>query len=94
MLSTAIKIQSVVGDSMTSLEVMESARDFALELCEGDTDKLNRIAELMFQYSATLASVVATNVTHAILTPAEFSAMADSIREMDELAQLIEGENN
>jgi len=94
MLATAIKIQQATSESVVDNEVMESARAMAWELAEGSTDKLDRIAELLFQYSAILAGTTATKVTYAIMENSEFNNMVNELRELDELSQQIQGENN
>lgn len=93
-IATALEIQHATGDSLVNPIVIESAKEMALELCQGDYEKLERISELMFQYSATLASVVATNVSYACLGNEAMSAIADEIREFDNLTQQVESENN
>jgi len=93
-IATAMKIQQASAEALTSDEVMSSARDMALELCEGDFSKLNRIAELMFQYSATLSAMTATTVAYACLGEQLMSEIADEIREFDTITQQIESENN
>jgi hypothetical protein len=94
MIATAMKIQEATGNSVTDFSVMSKAREIAWELAEGSPEKLDRIAELMFEYSAILASTTATAVTFAIMEDNDFNTMVDEIRELDEIAQLIEGENN
>ena len=73
-------------------EVMESARAIAIELCDGDSAKLHRIAELMFKYTATLAAMTATHVSYACLGTDTMSEIADEIREYEALTQQIEKE--
>jgi hypothetical protein len=94
MIATAMKIQGATQFAVTDIETMTMARDIAFELADGDRNKLERIAELMFQYSAHLASATATAVTFAIMGDKDFNTMVDEIRELDNLTQLIEGENN
>ena len=94
MIATALKVQQATGESLVFPEVLNSAREIAIELCEGDATKLNRIAELMYKYSATLASITATNVTFALLSESEIDTMANEIREYDNLTQNILEENN
>jgi len=94
MIATAIKIQQATQFAVTDHETMSMARDIALELADGDRNKLERIAELMFMYSAHLASATATAVTFAILPETDFNSMVDEIREFDTLTQQVESENN
>jgi hypothetical protein len=46
-----------------------------------------RVAELMFKYSAILAGNVATRVTHVCLTGSQFSDMLSAIEEMEEMGK-------
>jgi len=93
-IATALEIQHATGESIIHPIVLESAREMAMELCDGDYEKLERISNLMYKYSATLASVVATNVSYACLGEDTMSAIADEIREFDTLTQQVESENN
>jgi hypothetical protein len=93
-LATALKIQEATGIALTDEEVLESARDIALELCEGDSDKLCRISHMMYHYSAILAASVATRVTMATMSESDFSAMCDEIREYEMITDEVLGENN
>ena len=93
-IATAMKIQHASAEALTSDEVMESAREIAMELCEGDFSKLHRIADLMFKYSATLSAMTATTVAYACLGKDTMSAIADEIREFEVLTQQVESENN
>jgi len=93
-IATAMKIQQASAEALTSDEVMSSARDMAMELCEGDFSKLNHIAELMFRYSATLSAMTATTVAYACLGEQLMSNIADEIREFDTITQQVESENN
>jgi len=94
MIATALKVQQATGEALIFPEVIESAREIAIELCEGDATKLNRIAELMYKYSATLASITATNVTFALLSESEIDTMTNEIRDYQSITQQILGENN
>ena len=93
-IATMIQVREATGDSLIHPIVLESAKDMALELADGDMEKLHRISELMFQYSATLASVVATNVSYACLGEESMNLIADEIREIDTITQQVESENN
>lgn len=93
-IATMIQVREATGDSLIHPMVLESAKDMALELADGDMEKLHRISELMFQYSATLASVVATNVSYACLGEESMNLIADEIREFDKITQQVESENN
>lgn len=93
-IATMIQVREATGDSLIHPIVLESAKDMALELADGDMEKLHRISELMFQYSATLASVVATNVSYACLGEESMNLIADEIREFDTITQQVESENN
>jgi hypothetical protein len=93
-IATAMQIQQVTGESVVHPIVLESAKEMAIELADGDYSKLDRIANLMYAYSATLASVVATNVSYALLGEDTMSQIAGELREFDTLTQQIESENN
>lgn len=92
MILKALEIQQATQEAVMSDEVMESARAIAIELCDGDSAKLNRIAELMFKYTATLAAMTATHVSYACLGNDTMSEIADEIREYEALTQQIEKE--
>jgi hypothetical protein len=92
MILKALEIQQATQEAIMSDEVMDTARVIAIELCDGDSAKLNRIAELMFKYTATLAAMTATTVAYACLGDSTMSEIADEIREYDELTQQIEKE--
>jgi hypothetical protein len=94
MIATAMEIQHATGKSIINPLVLEAARDMAIELAEGDYSKLEKISNLMYAYSATLASVVATNVSYACLGENTMNEIADELREFDILTQQIESENN
>jgi hypothetical protein len=94
MIATALKIQNASAEALISNEVMEVAREVSMELCDGDYSKLNRIAELMFKYSATLSAMTATTVAYACLGNDMMNEIADEIREFETLTQQIEKENN
>jgi len=94
MIATALKIQNASAEALISNEVMEVAREVSMELCDGDYSKLNRIAELMFKYSATLSAMTATTVAYACLGNDMMDKIADEIREFETLTQQIEKENN
>jgi hypothetical protein len=93
-IATALEIQHATGESLINPIVLNSAKEMAMELCEGDYEKLDRISTLMYKYSATLASVVATNVSYACLGEDTMDIIADEIREFEALAQQVESENN
>lgn len=92
MILKALEIQQATQDAMLSEQVMESARAVAIEMCDGDSDRLSRIADLMFKYSATLAAVTATAVSFACLGEETMDKIADEIREYETLTQQIEKE--
>jgi len=94
MIVTALKVKQATGEALIFPEVIESARNIAIELCDGDISKLNHIADLMYKYSTTLASITATNVTFALLSESEIDTMANEIRYYDNLTQNILEENN
>lgn len=92
MILKALEIQQATQEAIMSDEVMDTARTIALEMADGDYSKLNRISELMFKYTATLAAMTATHVSYACLGSDTMSEIADEIREYEALTQQIEKE--
>lgn len=92
MIVKAIEIQDATHKSVVADEVMVVAREIVHEFSDGNPEKFQRLAQLMFQYSATLAAVTATHVSFACLGAEVMDKIADEIREYDNLTQQIEKE--
>jgi hypothetical protein len=92
-IATFFEIQQATADSIVDIEVMTAARDIAHEFCDGDSDKLDRISDLMFKFASILASTTATNVSHKIMGD-QFDIMADEALEMQNMFNEIEKDNN
>jgi len=55
----------------------------------------DEFARAMFIYSAHLASLTATLVTHVTLTESQLDEMLNSIKEFDEIGKdILNGDNN
>lgn len=90
-LSTFFEIRETVGDCITDIEVMTAAREIAWEFAEGDSSKLDRIADLMFKYSSILASTTATKMAHLLMGD-EFDIMAQEAMEMEDMFNQVRNE--
>lgn len=90
-ISTLFGIREATADSIIDLEVMTAAREIAREYAQGDSEKLDRISEMMFYYSSLLASTTATKVSH-LLMGEEFDIMADEALEMQNMLDQVEKE--
>lgn len=78
-LETAYAIKNVAQQSIVDNNVLESARKIIAGLHNGvDIDELG---DLLFNYSATLTSTVATGVAVACLGVEGFDKMADALME-------------
>jgi hypothetical protein len=92
-ISTFFEIREATADSVIDIEVMNAAREIAWDYAEGDSEKLDRISEMMFAYSTLLASVVATRVSH-LLMGEDFDKMADEALEIQNMFNSVENGDN
>jgi len=92
-ISTFFEIREATADSVIDIEVMNAAREIAWDYAEGNSEKLDRISEMMFAYSTLLASVVATRVSH-LLMGEDFDKMADEALEIQNMFDSIENGDN
>jgi len=86
MLATAIALQQATQEAVHDEEVMDMAS--ALYHHRGDMTG-EEFARAMFIYSAHLASLTATLVTHVTLTESQLDEMMNSIKEFDSLGKEI-----
>jgi hypothetical protein len=89
-------IRDTAQESILDIEVLESARKILAGLQQGAD--LDEIGSLLFNYSATLSAIVATQVAYVCLGNEKFDKMADAVME-NEVNSFIEqiekfGENN
>lgn len=87
MISTALAIQDATGEAVTDLSTMILAKAIYENASTMTKDELS---QALFQYSAHLASVTATLVTHVLLTEAQLNEMIDTIKEMEVMGQIDE----
>jgi hypothetical protein len=92
-LATFFEIKEATANSIIDIEVMTAARDIAHEFAQGDSDKLDYIASLMFAYSSLLASTTATSVSHLLMGD-DFDTMAQETLEMEAMFNQAEKDNN
>ncbi|NCV84615.1 MAG: hypothetical protein EBW14_01735 [Oxalobacteraceae bacterium] len=91
MLSTAMALQQATQEAVHD----ESVMDIASMIYHGRNEmSSDEFAKAMFMYSAHLASLTATLVTHVCLTESEINEMMDTIKEFDSLGKDIENGNN
>jgi hypothetical protein len=87
MISTALAIQDATGSAVTDFSTLIMAKSIASSR-ETMTDE--QFSDAMFHYSAHLASLTASLVTHACLTEAQLNDMLETINEMDSMGKDIE----
>jgi hypothetical protein len=86
MLATAIALQQATQEAVHDEEVMGMASALYHNRSEMTGDEF---ARAMFIYSAHLASLTATLVTHVTLTESQLDEMMNSIKEFDSLGKEI-----
>ena len=91
MLATAIALQEATQKAVHDEEVMDLAAHIFHSRNEMPEDEFIR---MMFMYSAHLASLTATLVTHVCLTESQLDEMMNSIKEMDAIGKDITNGNN
>lgn len=91
MLATAIALQNATQEAVHDEEVMNMASALYHNRSEMTGDEF---ARAMFIYSAHLASLTATLVTHVTLTESQLDEMMSAIKEMDAIGKEITNGNN
>ena len=91
MLATAIALQEATQKAVHDEDVMGIASMIFHGRNEMSEDEF---AKAMFMYSAHLASLTATLVTHVTLTESQLDEMMSAIKEMDALGKEITNGNN
>lgn len=87
MISTALAIQNATGEAVTDFSTLIMAKSIA---SNHSTMTEDEFSEAMFHYSAHLASLTASLVTHACLTETQLNDMIETIKEMDSMGKDIE----
>jgi len=84
MIVTAIKLQETTKEAVHDPMVMEMAANlFQARNVVSDND----FAEILYQYSALLASLTTTLATNVLLTESELDEMISSIKEFEQLGK-------
>lgn len=87
MIATALALQEATGNAVVDISTMIRAKSIY--------DKRNlmsdqEFADAMFEYSAHLASVTATLVTHAVMTNSQLDELLSTIHEMEAMGKDID----
>ena len=90
MISTALALQEVTREAVHDEIVMDMA---ATIYQNKDNMSSDEFAKALYQYSAMLASLTTTLVTHTLLTETEIDEMIDTIKEFESLGKDIENGN-
>ena len=91
MLATAIALQEATQEAVHDEETMAMASALFHHRNELPEDEF---IKMIYMYSAHLASLTATLVTHVCLTESQLDEMMDTIREMDALGKDITNGND
>jgi hypothetical protein len=91
MLATAIALQNATQEAVHDEETMAIASALFHHRNELDEDEF---IKMIYMYSAHLASLTATLVTHVTLTESQLDEMMSSIKEFDQLEKDITNGNN
>lgn len=87
MISTALAIQNATGEAVVDISTMMKAKRI---YDNADTMTKQELSEALFEYSAHLASITATLVTHAVMTESQLSELIDTIHEMENMGKDVE----
>lgn len=87
MISTALAIQNATGEAVTDFSTLLMAKSIA---SQHSTMTDEEFSEVLFNYSAHLASLTASLVTSACLTEGQLNDMIETIKEMDSMGKDIE----
>jgi hypothetical protein len=90
MIATAIALQNATQEAVHDESVMELASHI---FHSKDNMSPDEFARAMFIYSAHLASLTATLVTHVTLTESQLDEMMNTINEMEALGKEIDNGN-
>ena len=91
MLATAIALQQATQEAVHDEETMAMASALFHHRNEITEDEFIR---MIYIYSAHLASLTATLVTHVTLTESQLNEMMDTIKEMNDIGEEITNGNN
>ena len=84
MISTALALQDATGNAVIDISTMIKAKSIYNARNEMSDQEF---ADAMFEYSAHLASVTATLVTNALLTPEQIKELLSTIHEMEAMGK-------
>lgn len=84
MIATALALQEATGNAVTDFSTMNKAGQIYKNRHEM-TDR--EFSEALFEYSAHLASVTATLVTHAVMTQSQLDELLSTIHEMEAMGK-------
>lgn len=87
MIATALALQEATGNAVIDITTMIKAKSIYNARNEM-TDQ--EFADALFEYSAHLASVTATLVTHAVMTESQLKDLISTIHEMDTMGKDVE----
>ena len=90
MLATAIALQNATQEAVHDEETMAIASALFHHRNELDEDEF---IKMIYMYSAHLASLTATLVTHVCLTESQINEMIDTIKEFDSIGKDITNGN-
>ena len=91
MLATAIALQNATQEAVHDEEVMNMAAAIYHHRHDISEDEF---IKMMYMYSAHLASLTATLVTHVCLTESQLNEMRDTIKEMNAIGEEITNGND
>jgi hypothetical protein len=91
MIATALALQDATQQAVHDEDVMNHAAHIFHSRNEMDNDEF---VKALFQYSAHLASMTTTLVTHVLLTETQLDEMIDTIKEMEEMGKDNDNGNN
>ena len=91
MLATAIALQEATQEAVHDEQTMALAS--AIFNHRNDLPE-DEFIKMIYMYSAHLASLTATLVTHVCLTETQLNEMMDTIKEMDAIGEDITNGNN
>ena len=91
MLATALALQEATQEAVHDESVMDMAAAIYHHRHDISEDEF---IKMMYMYSAHLASLTATLVTHVTLTESQLDEMISSIKEFDQLGKDITNGNN
>ena len=84
MIATALALQEATGNAVIDISTMMKARQI---YANKDIMTEDEFASALFEYSAHLASVTATLVTHAVMTESQLDELLSTINEMNSMGK-------